>query len=130
MGMAERGLLPRAFAKKSRYGTPTLAILVGSCFCIFLATFEFGELIEMVNFLYVFAQVIEVSAGELQSDELIKHILVGQNHFNVISTRFIRDSLPPSSNYASVRAMCAGPSRYRSEQKAASSCSSCPSSSC
>ena len=87
MGMAERGLLPKAFAHKSRYGTPTYAIVLGSCCCIFLATFDFSELIEvstdlrskppplyltfrssslpssqMVNFLYIFAQIIEFAA--------------------------------------------------------------------
>ncbi|GMI11918.1 hypothetical protein TrVE_jg12535 [Triparma verrucosa] len=61
-GMADRGLLPKLFAAKSRYDTPTYSILLGSAFCMVLATFDFSELIEMVNFLYIFAQMLEFAA--------------------------------------------------------------------
>ena len=47
MGMAERGLLPKIFAHKSRHGTPTCAIVLSSCCCVVLATFDFSELIEV-----------------------------------------------------------------------------------
>ncbi|GMH70012.1 hypothetical protein TrLO_g14458 [Triparma laevis f. longispina] len=61
-GMADRGLLPKIFAVKSRYDTPTYSILLGSVFCMILATFDFSELIEIVNFLYIFAQMLEFAA--------------------------------------------------------------------
>jgi amino acid transporter len=39
-----------------------VGILVGSAFCLVLAVFDFSELIEMVNFLYIFAQMLEFAA--------------------------------------------------------------------
>lgn len=62
LGMAERGLLPKVFCRRSKHGTPTCAIIVGSVFCMIFAVFDFAELVEMVNFLYIFAQLIEFAA--------------------------------------------------------------------
>ena len=41
LGMAERGFLPAVLAKRSRYGTPTLAILLSSLGILMLVTFDF-----------------------------------------------------------------------------------------
>ena len=41
LGMAERGFLPAALAKRSRYGTPTLAIILSSLGILMLVTFDF-----------------------------------------------------------------------------------------
>ncbi|GMI46418.1 hypothetical protein TrCOL_g11201 [Triparma columacea] len=62
MGMADRGLLPKALGRRSKYGTPTMGILVGSVGCMIFSLFDFNELIEMVNFLYIFAQFLEFAA--------------------------------------------------------------------
>jgi len=63
LGMAERGLLPKIFSRRSDHGTPTLCIIIGSCFCIVFSVFDFHELIEMVNFLYIFAQLLEFASS-------------------------------------------------------------------
>mmetsp|Transcript_12866 Transcript_12866/g.26259 ORF Transcript_12866/g.26259 Transcript_12866/m.26259 type:complete len:529 (+) Transcript_12866:122-1708(+) len=62
MGMADRGLLPKALGRRSKYGTPTAGIIVGSIGCMVFSVFDFNELIEMVNFLYIFAQLLEFAA--------------------------------------------------------------------
>jgi len=62
MGMADRGLLPKFLGVRSKYGTPTAGIIVGSCMCMIFSVFDFNELIEMVNFLYIFAQILEFAA--------------------------------------------------------------------
>ena len=41
LGMAERGFLPAALAKRSRHGTPTLAIILSSLGILMLVTFDF-----------------------------------------------------------------------------------------
>ena len=41
LGMAERGFLPAALARRSRYGTPTLAIILSSIGILMLVTFDF-----------------------------------------------------------------------------------------
>jgi amino acid transporter len=62
LGMAERGLIPKIFAKRSPYGTPTFAILVSSVIIAFFSFFDFTELVEMVNFLYIFSLIMEFAA--------------------------------------------------------------------
>ena len=47
LGMAERGLVPSVFARRSRFGTPTAAICVSAVICVALASFEFSSLVEM-----------------------------------------------------------------------------------
>ena len=41
LGMAERGFLPAALARRSRHGTPTLAIILSSLGILMLVTFDF-----------------------------------------------------------------------------------------
>ena len=41
LGMAERGFLPAVLAKRSRHGTPTLAIILSSLGILMLVTFDF-----------------------------------------------------------------------------------------
>jgi L-asparagine transporter-like permease len=41
LGMAERGFLPAVLAKRSRYGTPTMAIVLSSLGILMLVTFDF-----------------------------------------------------------------------------------------
>jgi L-asparagine transporter-like permease len=52
MGMAERGLLPGCFARRSKYGTPTAAILLSATGILGLVSLNFLEIVELLNFLY------------------------------------------------------------------------------
>eukprot|EP00241_Pyramimonas_parkeae_P002912 CAMPEP_0114259038 /NCGR_PEP_ID=MMETSP0058-20121206/19665_1 /TAXON_ID=36894 /ORGANISM="Pyramimonas parkeae, CCMP726" /LENGTH=518 /DNA_ID=CAMNT_0001374029 /DNA_START=233 /DNA_END=1789 /DNA_ORIENTATION=- len=61
-GMAERGMLPARLARKSKYGSPPLALLL-SCSGMVLAVFStFTEVVELLNFLYCLAELLEFAA--------------------------------------------------------------------
>ncbi len=45
MGMAERGMLPSAFAHRSRHGTPTLAIFFSAGGILVLSLMSFIEIV-------------------------------------------------------------------------------------
>lgn len=62
MGMAERGFLPSFLAKRSKFGTPTYAVLLSAMGIIGLVTLKFTEIVEILNFLYCFSQLIEFGA--------------------------------------------------------------------
>ncbi|GAX25255.1 hypothetical protein FisN_5Lh337 [Fistulifera solaris] len=63
MGMAERGFLPKIFARRSRQGTPTYGILLGTAVIIVASSFSnFDELVEMLNFMYTLSLVFEFAA--------------------------------------------------------------------
>lgn len=47
MGMAERGMLPAAFARRSRHGTPTLAILFSAGGILVLSLMSFLEIVRI-----------------------------------------------------------------------------------
>jgi amino acid transporter len=52
LGLAERGHLPKIFAHRSRYGTPTAGLLVGLTAIIAMSMMDLSSLIEMLNFNY------------------------------------------------------------------------------
>ncbi|KAJ8612132.1 hypothetical protein CTAYLR_002439 [Chrysophaeum taylorii] len=63
MGMAERGLLPAALAKKSpTRGTPTSAILLSACGVLALHSLTFEAIIATENLLYVCSMLLELAA--------------------------------------------------------------------
>ncbi|EFJ04485.1 hypothetical protein SELMODRAFT_138613 [Selaginella moellendorffii] len=62
LGMAERGILPAAFARRSRYGTPVLGILFSATGVILLSWLNFQEIIEILNFLYCCGMLLEFAA--------------------------------------------------------------------
>jgi L-asparagine transporter-like permease len=62
MGMADRGLIPKVFSKRSRFGTPTNGILVGTFVIFCLGVAEFDALVEMLNFAYAIALLMEFAA--------------------------------------------------------------------
>lgn len=62
MGMAERGMLPAAFARRSRHGTPTLAVLFSATGILVLSLMSFLEIVELLNTLYILATVLEYAA--------------------------------------------------------------------
>ncbi|KAG5540446.1 hypothetical protein RHGRI_020602 [Rhododendron griersonianum] len=62
LGMAERGMLPAFFAKRSRYGTPLVGILFSASGVILLSWLSFEEIVAAENFLYCFGMVLEFIA--------------------------------------------------------------------
>ncbi|KAK7250732.1 hypothetical protein RIF29_33356 [Crotalaria pallida] len=61
-GMAERGMLPEFFAKRSRYGTPVTGILFSASGVILLSWLSFQEIVAAENFLYCFGMILEFIA--------------------------------------------------------------------
>jgi len=62
MGMAEHGLLPACLARKSKYGTPTYAILLSAIGVVALHNLTFEAIIATENLLYCFATLMELAA--------------------------------------------------------------------
>ncbi|RHN66722.1 putative amino acid/polyamine transporter I [Medicago truncatula] len=62
LGMAERGMLPEFFTKRSRYGTPIIGILFSASGVILLSWLSFDEIVAAENFLYCFGMILEFIA--------------------------------------------------------------------
>ncbi|KAJ4976349.1 hypothetical protein NE237_001455 [Protea cynaroides] len=62
LGMAERGMLPEFFSKRSRYGTPLFGILFSASGVILLSWLSFQEIVAAENFLYCFGMILEFVA--------------------------------------------------------------------
>ncbi|CBJ26061.1 conserved unknown protein [Ectocarpus siliculosus] len=62
MGMAERGMLPAVFAKRGPHGISTLAIVASSTGVAFLGLLGFETIVEILNLLYCFAEILEFVA--------------------------------------------------------------------
>ncbi|XP_065878866.1 probable polyamine transporter At1g31830 [Euphorbia lathyris] len=62
LGMAERGMLPELFAKRSKYGTPLVGILFSASGVILLSWLSFQEIVAAENFLYCFGMILEFIA--------------------------------------------------------------------
>jgi amino acid transporter len=62
MGMAERGYLPKIFQKRSRFGTPTTGIIVGTVVIILFGCADFGQLLELLNANYAVSLLMEYAA--------------------------------------------------------------------
>ncbi|TKY71249.1 polyamine transporter [Spatholobus suberectus] len=62
LGMSKMGMLPALFASRSKYGTPTVSILLSATGVIFLSWMSFQEIIEFLNFLYAIGMLLEFAA--------------------------------------------------------------------
>ncbi|PKA51036.1 putative polyamine transporter [Apostasia shenzhenica] len=62
LGMAERGMLPEFFGKRSRYGTPLVGILFSASGVVLLSWMSFQEIVAAENFLYCFGMILEFIA--------------------------------------------------------------------
>ena len=62
MGMADRGYLPKVFRKRSKYGTPTYAIVLGTTIILAMGVSDIDRLVEMLNFNYGIALLFEYAA--------------------------------------------------------------------
>ncbi|XP_020209806.2 polyamine transporter RMV1, partial [Cajanus cajan] len=60
--MAERGMVPEIFAKRSRYGTPLVGILFSASGVVLLSWLSFQEIVAAENFLYCFGMLMEFVA--------------------------------------------------------------------
>ncbi|MQL97399.1 hypothetical protein Taro_030094 [Colocasia esculenta] len=62
LGMAERGMLPEFFGKRSPYGTPLVGILFSASGVLLLSWLSFQEIVAAENFLYCFGMIMEFVA--------------------------------------------------------------------
>ncbi|XP_050363942.1 probable polyamine transporter At1g31830 isoform X2 [Argentina anserina] len=62
LGMAEIGMLPSLFAKRSRYGTPLMGILFSASGVVLLSWLSFQEIVAAENYLYCFGMIMEFIA--------------------------------------------------------------------
>lgn len=62
LGMAEMGMIPAVFARRSRHGTPTYSILCSATGVVVLSFMSFQEIIELLNFLYGLGMLVVFSA--------------------------------------------------------------------
>lgn len=62
MGMADRGHIPKIFSKRSKHGTPTNGIILGTAVIVVMGTSNFDQLIEMLNFNYALSLLMEYCA--------------------------------------------------------------------
>ena len=62
MGMADRGYLPDIFSTRSQHGTPTYGILIGTLIIVLMTLSDLDGLIEMLNFQYAVALLMEYAA--------------------------------------------------------------------
>ncbi|VFQ92213.1 unnamed protein product [Cuscuta campestris] len=62
LGMAELGMLPEVFAKRSRHGTPVVGILFSASGVLLLSWLSFQEIVAAENFLYCCGMIMEFVA--------------------------------------------------------------------
>lgn len=62
MGMGDRGYLPKIFSKRSRHGTPTYGLVVGTIVIVVMGVSDLERLIEMLNFNYAIGLLLEYAA--------------------------------------------------------------------
>jgi amino acid transporter len=62
MGMAEQGYLPSILKTRSKYGTPTYGIIIGTLIIICFSVADFSQLLELLNVNYALALVLEYTA--------------------------------------------------------------------
>ncbi|KAL5099833.1 hypothetical protein RYX36_004160 [Vicia faba] len=62
LGMAERGMLPDFFTKRSRHGTPLAGILFSASGVLLLSWLSFQEIVAAENFLYCIGMILEFTA--------------------------------------------------------------------
>lgn len=62
MGMADRGHIPKIFSKRSKHGTPTNGIILGTAVIVVMSMSDFDQLIEWLNFNYSLSMLMEYCA--------------------------------------------------------------------
>ena len=88
--MADRGLIPKVFAKRSRFDTPTNGIILGTMVILCLSVADFDALVEMLNVAYSvsllmeFAAFIKIRWDEEEDDEIPPGFRLPFNTFGCI----------------------------------------------
>lgn len=62
LGMADRGLIPKIFCRRSRFDTPTNGIVLGTMIIFCLSVADFDALVEMLNFSFSVSLLMEFAA--------------------------------------------------------------------
>jgi amino acid transporter len=62
MGMADRGHIPKLFSQRSKHNTPTYGVILGTAVIVVMGASDLDTLIEMLNFNYAVALLMEYSA--------------------------------------------------------------------
>ncbi|RLN27643.1 hypothetical protein C2845_PM05G03700 [Panicum miliaceum] len=62
LGMAEMGMIPAIFARRSKHGRPTFSILCSATGVVILSFMSFQEIIEFLNFLYGLGMLVVFAA--------------------------------------------------------------------
>jgi len=87
MGMADRGHVPVLFSRRSKHGTPTNGLILGTIVIVCLGVTDFEQLIEMLNFNYSVALLMEYAAFiklRIQRPELERPYKVPLNTFGCV----------------------------------------------
>jgi amino acid transporter len=61
-GMADKGILPSFLSTRNAHGSPTYGVLLSALGVVALGWLAFGEVIEMLNLVYCYGQLIEFAA--------------------------------------------------------------------
>jgi len=89
-GMAERGMVPKLFKTRSRFGTPKYSILLGFLIIVVMTTFDFSTLVEMLNFNYTLSLLMEYAAfiklRIFKADGKTGDVLSFKTHFLFLSS--------------------------------------------
>lgn len=62
MGMADRGMVPKILGRRSKHGTPIVATCLSATGIVFLGFLSFTAIIEILNTLYILAELLEFVA--------------------------------------------------------------------
>jgi amino acid transporter len=62
LGMGERGMIPKVFTKRSRFGTPVNGIILNTLTICAMSVADFDALVEMLNFAYALSLQMEFAA--------------------------------------------------------------------
>jgi L-asparagine transporter-like permease len=61
-GMAEKGMIPKVFAARSKYESPHYGVLLSLVGVLFITVMDFTSVIDLLNLLFCFSQAIEFVA--------------------------------------------------------------------
>jgi amino acid transporter len=62
MGMSDKGQLPKILSIRSKHGTPTIPMIAVFFAVLIGCSFNFSDLLSMVNILYIFTQFMQIAA--------------------------------------------------------------------
>ncbi|KAG5178672.1 amino acid permease-domain-containing protein [Tribonema minus] len=62
MGMADRGMVPKVLGRRTKSGSPLVATLLSATGVLLLGFLSFSAIVEILNSLYVFAELLEFAA--------------------------------------------------------------------